>query len=148
MKVIDVKGDGNCLLHAVSYMLNGEEDIDLNLRKGLNDYFISNTNEPFSLYKEYQQQFFDSHSLEVNIDEQLSEEWQEIMKNVQPTAKKGPYGWLEPIHVFGLANYIKQPIAVFSAEYAYDGSQKSAFEGLYLPFFQQEFQRILNLHSL
>lgn len=139
-KAVEIIDDGNCLLHAVSFALYGSQDTELKLRESLHIY-LSNNDCSDRLSQIYRQTLSNSEIPILQSEEQWQEEWNEIVENTTPEAINGKYKWLEPIHIFTLANYLKIPIVVLANEWLYDLNGEAVdriqMGGIYLPLLSE-----------
>ncbi|XP_056014394.1 tumor necrosis factor alpha-induced protein 3-like isoform X6 [Ostrea edulis] len=139
------RGDGNCLLHAVSLFLWGIEDNDLLLRRLLYLSLVNDTNRKFHKRWVLQQR---NMALERPSDfnpdmnsKDMDAEWENVLKAAEdrPLDSNGAMSFypLEGIHLYVLANILKRPLIVLSersARTVYGQSmQKDSIGGIYLP---------------
>ncbi|XP_022294092.2 tumor necrosis factor alpha-induced protein 3-like isoform X3 [Crassostrea virginica] len=138
---IKTRGDGNCLLHAVSLFLWGVEDRDLLLRRLL---YLTLANDPKNMYRtrwlmQYRNTVLDSPDLQLSLDSKdMDAEWESILRSTEDNPTDGSnYPSLEGIHLYVLANILRRPIIVLAdrkARSVYGQSmQKDSIGGIYLP---------------
>lgn len=94
--------------------INGHDDSDLSLRKGLHDFMVNNPDlmKIFIQYEKERTKNLGSFGFD-RTEEQFKSEWSDLLDNVN-IANSNNQKSLESIHVFALANYINMPIIIYS----------------------------------
>ncbi|KAK3097969.1 hypothetical protein FSP39_014886 [Pinctada imbricata] len=141
---IKTKGDGNCLLHAVSKAAWGIEDDELLLRRML---YVALATDPRKLFHKrwllHQRDMFMQRPSDFNPQFDTNDwtrEWENVLKaaNDNPENRNGlSFECLEGIHVYALANVMRRPIIILAdrtARSVYGHSmQENRLSGIYLP---------------
>ena len=150
---LKTRGDGNCLLHAVSRGLIGVEDDELILREKLYRLLTDQLAIRSLRNRWRQQQYAQNQRAGLNFNAaEWDREWQTVLSlaspdlsfSEAPSGSEGdtgspslPYKSLEEIHVFALAHVIRRPIIVLANSVLQDveGTAMSPvyFGGVYLP---------------
>lgn len=133
--------DGNCLIHATTFFLFGQEDTDFKTRQIINQMMIDSSDEMKRRWKVYELEWMEKYSETLSLkygEDDWKDEW-EVLVNLTSAIpnQNGAYNMLEIVHIFTLANHIKRPIIVVSAKFieSVDGGKLSPIElgGIYLP---------------
>ncbi|PVD28223.1 hypothetical protein C0Q70_10810 [Pomacea canaliculata] len=117
---LTVPRDGNCLLHSVSMAIWGFLDDQFLLRRLL--CFVLSTDIDRRFYSRWIRQRQQQISALVNQllesnTESLTKEWKEIgacLDQVKSAPPAAPHRFLEPIHVYTLANILRRPIIIIT----------------------------------
>eukprot|EP00118_Oscarella_pearsei_P025112 m.307535 g.307535 ORF g.307535 m.307535 type:complete len:816 (+) comp42412_c0_seq1:97-2544(+) len=147
---LNVPGDGNCLLHAVSLFTWGYDDRNLDLRRTIHDALIRDSGNRFrQRWREFRNHANKdcSDSMKVSYDPKTwRDEWSVVFNLVDPEAAAAGHQRLESleeIHIFALANVLRRPIIVLSQRSIYDVSgvaiQPITMGGIYLPLLCDSF---------
>ncbi|XP_050392258.2 tumor necrosis factor alpha-induced protein 3 isoform X2 [Patella vulgata] len=133
--------DGNCLLHAISTYIWGIQDTGLILRRLLHTTLV---NDPNNLFKyrfiRYKQSQVWSDLIRFT-EENWNMEWQYIVdsaKSKENASFGNPHLFLEPIHIYVMANILRRPIVVMADEKIRTFGERMSMQendigGIYLP---------------
>jgi hypothetical protein len=121
---IDVDGDGNCLVHALSRCMCGIEMLYCALRNDLREELLTY----IEFYMTALGDFYDADSLQAELLEAA-----EDAAPGEASEEMGAFNHfgkcLSPLHVFALANVLRRPIVLYSAPEDWGNSNA----GVYLP---------------
>lgn len=150
---LKTKGDGNCLLHAVSMAMWGLEDDNLLLRRLLYVSLVQDTSSDKHFQKRWllnQRRINQERPAGFNAQKNEKEwerEWEDIIKaaiDKQDNEAFLPYDTLESIHLYILSNILRRPIIVLAnknVRSVYGNNvQECNLSGIYLPLEWQERQ--------
>ncbi|ESO92198.1 hypothetical protein LOTGIDRAFT_84213, partial [Lottia gigantea] len=112
--------DGNCLLHSISMYIWGVEDNSLLLRRVL---YCTLQTDQHNVFKQRYFHFMTNRNSEVygnllqfdSMDQE--QEWKGIVDSVEPRhtpSFANPLSFLEPIHIYVMANILKRSIIVMA----------------------------------
>mmetsp|Transcript_142728 Transcript_142728/g.248899 ORF Transcript_142728/g.248899 Transcript_142728/m.248899 type:complete len:891 (-) Transcript_142728:154-2826(-) len=122
---IDVDGDGNCLVHALSRCMCGIEVLYSSLRSDLREELLTN----IEFYMDALGEWYDEDTLQAELLE-AAEEAAPGSVDESELGCLSHYGKsLSPLHVFALANLLRRPIVLYSAKKDWGNSNA----GVYLP---------------
>ncbi|CAG2197947.1 A20 [Mytilus edulis] len=143
---LKTKGDGNCLLHAVSMCLWGLEDESLLLRRLLYVSLVqdSSTQKNFQrrwLLRQRRMNQERPFGFNAQLDKnEWEREWETITNAAIDQQNREaflPYDTLEAVHLYVLANILRRPIIVLASKNVrsvYGNSvQECNISGIYLP---------------
>ncbi|XP_076076930.1 uncharacterized protein LOC143047640 [Mytilus galloprovincialis] len=143
---LKTKGDGNCLLHAVSMCLWGLEDDNLLLRRLLYVSLVqdSSTQKNFQrrwLLRQRRMNQERPFGFNAQLDKnEWEREWETITNAAIDQQNREaflPYDTLEAVHLYVLANILRRPIIVLASKNVrsvYGNSvQECNISGIYLP---------------
>nr|CCC15147.1 A20-like protein B [Fredericella sultana] len=136
LRPVDVKGDGNCLVHAVSMYQWGVMDHEYKLRKLLQNTTTTQREEirPRWMISQSTSEFGS-----VNRSyEKLLDEWDELERAaLAPTEPHKMLTFLESVHVFALANMLRRPVIVYGSDSITNDKgeaiDRNRMVGIYLP---------------
>ncbi|XP_069464239.1 tumor necrosis factor alpha-induced protein 3 isoform X2 [Ambystoma mexicanum] len=121
-KLVPLKtnGDGNCFMHAVSQYMWGIQDVDLVLRKALQNVLKETDTRNFKL--RWQRESLKSiEFVETGLQfdtRNWDDEWEQLIKMASAEPSVGlnglRYHSIEEIHVFVLVNILRRPIIIIA----------------------------------
>ncbi|XP_059153951.1 tumor necrosis factor alpha-induced protein 3-like [Physella acuta] len=133
---VAVPRDGNCLLHAASVAVWGVDDSLHVLRELL---LITITNDFDDRFKSRwcRRRVQEMRAIAQAPAQMIESEWADIVGSVSPSPLSTAHKFLEPIHVYVLANMMRRPILVVADSLARSVSglclQENTMAGIYLP---------------
>nr|CCA62926.1 putative tumour necrosis factor-induced protein 3 [Fredericella sultana] len=136
LRPVDVKGDGNCLVHAASMYQWGVMDHEYKVRKLLHNTMTTHREEirPRWMISQSTSEFGS-----VNRSyEKLLDEWDELERAaLAPTEPHKMLTFLESVHVFALANMLRRPVIVYGSDSITNDKgeaiDRNRMVGIYLP---------------
>lgn len=138
--------NGNCLLNAVSLLINGHEDVELTMRKQLSNYFRETDIKLRRIWR-YQRKISNTEIELTYSEDEWLKEWK-MVSELLDVNETDQMKSLEDIHVFGLCNMLKRPIIILAGKFIYnaDGEELSPNEmrDIFLPLIYESDECIQN----